>query len=178
VPLAHPSTRWHERKGTRSRVQQPRPPHGCHPERSEGSPYLAFVLACIILPITACNKTAANAVTTAEPDVSTMSHSDQAPATPISVGEALKEADTIGSNSIRVKGHFWWGKEGSMIYDDHYKPILLVDYTNAFCAKHSYAATFGPDSEHKSDIATVIGHFEHEQNGKLYLMIDDIAFES
>ena len=174
----HQITTEHERKGTALALPQSSPPHRRHPERSEGFPYFAFVLACMILPIAACNKTASNVVTTTPPSASTVNQSNQASATPLSVAEALKEADTIGSNPIRVKGHFWWGKEGSMIYDGHYEPVLLVGYSKAFDAKHSYAATFGPDSGHKSDIATVIGHFEHEQNGKLYLMIDDIAFES
>ena len=132
----------------------------------------------MILPIAACNKAAPNAVSTTPANASAAHQQDEAPATPVSVGEALKEAGTIGSNPSRVKGHFWWGKEGSMIYGDHYKPILLVGYSKAFDAKHTYAGTFGPDSGHKSTIATVVGRFEHEQNVKLYLMIDERVFAS
>ncbi|MDR3738965.1 MAG: hypothetical protein P4L40_08085 [Terracidiphilus sp.] len=40
-----------ERKGTPSGVPQPHTPHGCHPERSEGSPYFTFV---IVIAIAAC----------------------------------------------------------------------------------------------------------------------------
>jgi hypothetical protein len=64
-----------------------------------------------------------------------------------------------------------------MVYDSYYKSILLVGYSQAFNAKHTYANTFGPDSGRKSNIATLTGHFEHEKNGKLYLIADEISFE-
>jgi len=95
----------------------------------------------------------------------------------LTVAEANRQAESIGSRLISVRGHFWWGKEGSMVYDNYYKSILLVGYSNEFNAKHTYANTFGPDSGHKSNIATLTGHFEHEKNGKLYLIADDISFE-
>jgi hypothetical protein len=132
----------------------------------------------MILPLAACNKATPNNAAATPPKAATAGQPDQTPTSPISVAEALQQADTIGSNPIRVKGHFSWGKEGSMIYDGDYNPILLVGWSKAFDTKHSYATTFGPDSGHKSDVAIVAGHFEREPNGKLYLMIDDITFEN
>jgi hypothetical protein len=100
----------------------------------------------------------------------------QATAAPFSVAEARKQADTIGSNPIRVKGHFWWGKEGSMIYDSYYKAILKLQYSDAFNAKHPGLEFFLPVPPRKSNLATVTGHLRLEADGRLVLVTDDIQF--
>ena len=109
--------------------------------------------------------------------VTTLQARAQTTASTLTVAEANKQADSIGSGLVSVKAHFWWGKEGSMVYDDYHKSTLLVGYSKEFNTKHTYANTFGPDTGHKSNIATVTGHFEHEKSGKLYLIADDISFE-
>ena len=52
--FAHQSKWWHKRKGTPSGVPSTPLPHGCHPERSEGSPYFAFAVVCSLVCLTGC----------------------------------------------------------------------------------------------------------------------------
>jgi hypothetical protein len=185
--FAPSSSHGQERKGTRSRVPQTAPftavilSDGAQ-RRVEGSLYFAAALACIILYTAACNKAPSsppnpsNMTTIATPKAATADLMSQATAAPFSVAEARKQADTIGSNSIRVKGHFWWGKEGSMIYDSYYKAILKLQYSDAFNAKHPGLEFFLPVPRRKSNLATVTGRLRLETDGRLVLVADDIQF--
>ena len=89
--------------------------------------------------------------------VTTWQAAAQTTGSTFTVAEAIKQADSIGSRLVSVRGHFWWGKEGSMVYDSYYKSTLLVGYSKEFNAKHTYASTFGPDTGHKSNVATLTG---------------------
>ena len=113
---------------------------------------------------------------TATPKAATADLMSQAAAAPFSVAEALKQADTISSNPVRVKGHFWWGKEGSIIYDSYYKAVLKVQYSDAFNAKHPGLDFFLPVPRRKSNLAMVTGRLRLEADGRLVLIADDIQF--
>jgi hypothetical protein len=95
---------------------------------------------------------------------------------PLSVAEATQSANQVGSKQVLVEGHFWWGKEGSMIYDSYYKAVLRVHYSDAFNAKHPSLDFFLPTPRRKSDRATVTGHLNVGTDGKLTLIADDIQF--
>jgi len=179
VLLTYPITRWHKRKGTRSRVPHAlTQPPTFWPERSRRPEcrYFAVALVCIILPVASCNKATSHTAITTSPKVTVPNPIVQAPFTPISVAEALKQTDIAVSNPISVKGHFWWGKEGSMIYDSYYKAILKLQYSDAFNAKHPDLDFFLPVPRRKSNLATVTGRLSHAADGKLVLIADDVQF--
>lgn len=93
-----------------------------------------------------------------------------------SVSQAKSNATGLGSKEILVYGHFWWGKEGSMVFDGGYKAILIVRYSDEFLAEHPYNELFPYGKSRKSDIATIKGRLHLEANGKLVLIADDIKF--
>jgi hypothetical protein len=102
----------------------------------------------------------------------------QIPNSALTVAEATKQASQLGSNSVSVHGHFWCGKEGSMIYDSYYKPILLIRYSEIYMQKHtSFRSMCGFDTEHKSNLVTVTGHIETGKDGKLFFLVNEIAFD-
>lgn len=90
------------------------------------------------------------------------------------VAAAKDNAPRLGSRRVQVRGHFWLGKEGSMIYDSGYKAILRLQYSDAFNAMHSYHELLG--KTRKSDLVTIVGRLHLEPNGQLVLMADDIQF--
>jgi hypothetical protein len=93
-----------------------------------------------------------------------------------SVSQAKNNATRLGSKEILVNGQFWWGKEGSMVFDSGYKAILIVKYSDEFLAEHPYNELFPYGKSRKSDIATIKGHLHMEADGKLELIADDIKF--
>ncbi|HEY0796479.1 MAG TPA: hypothetical protein VGD64_11920 [Acidisarcina sp.] len=93
-----------------------------------------------------------------------------------SVAAAKEAATKLEGKAISVKGHFWWGKEGSMIYDSYYKAILTVQYSNAFNAKHPGLEFFLPNPRRKSNIATITGRISHKGDERVALIADDIEF--
>jgi hypothetical protein len=88
--------------------------------------------------------------------------------------DAQANAVRLGSNLVFVRGHFWCGKEGSMIFDSGYKAILKLRYSDDFKSKHSYQELLG--LARKSDIATVTGRLHLEPNGRIVLIAEDIRF--
>jgi hypothetical protein len=90
------------------------------------------------------------------------------------VAAAKENATRLGSSQVLVRGHFWWGKEGSIIFDGGYKPVLRLRYSDGFNAKHSYHDLFPTGKTRKSDVATITGRLHLEANGKLVLIADDI----
>jgi hypothetical protein len=90
------------------------------------------------------------------------------------VAAATDNASRLGSRRVQVRGHFWLGKEGSMIYDSGYKAILRLQYSDAFNAKHDFHELLG--KARKSDLVTITGCLHLEPNGKLVLIADDIQF--
>jgi len=92
------------------------------------------------------------------------------------VADAIDNASHLGSREVQVYGHFWWGKEGSMIYDSGHKAILILQYSNAFNAKHSYREFFPIGKTRKSDYATITGQLHAKENGQFVLVADDIKF--
>jgi hypothetical protein len=93
---------------------------------------------------------------------------------PLTVAEAKNNAARLASSPVSVRGHFWLGKEGSMIYDSGYKAILRLQYTDAFNAKHSFHELLA--NVRKSDIATITGRLGQDSNGRLILTADEIQF--
>jgi len=104
-------------------------------------------------------------------------HADAQTNSPVlSVANATQNAAQLGLNEIRVRGHFWWGKEGSMIYDSYFKTILIVQYSSNFNKKHPGMDIFLPQPRRKSNIAIITGQLQHESDGRLFLIADDIEF--
>ena len=93
-----------------------------------------------------------------------------------SVAAARQNAAQLGAKQISVKGHVWWGKEGSMIYDSYYKAILRLHYSDAFNSKYPGLAMLRALKSRKSNVATVTGHLRTESDGQLNLIADDIQF--
>jgi hypothetical protein len=93
-----------------------------------------------------------------------------------SVAAAKEQAVRLGSSQILVRGHFWWGKEGSMVFDSGYRAILRLRYSDAFLSKHPYDEMFPRGKTRKSDLATITGRLESQSNGRLILIADDIQF--
>ena len=60
-----------------------------------------------------------------------------------------------------------------MIYDDGYKAVLLLRFSKAFSAKHSWNEML--IKTRRSEIATVDGHLERGPGG-LILVADEIRF--
>jgi hypothetical protein len=92
------------------------------------------------------------------------------------VGAAIENAARLGSSQILVRGHFWWGKEGSMVFDSGYRTILRLRYSDAFLSKHPYHEMFPSGKTRKSDIVMITGRLQAESNGRLVLIADDIQF--
>jgi hypothetical protein len=88
--------------------------------------------------------------------------------------DAKANAARLGSNPVIVRGHFWCGKEGSMMFDSGYKAVLRLRYSDDFNSKHSYMELLG--FARKSDVATVTGRLHVEPNGHLVLIAEDIRF--
>jgi hypothetical protein len=85
----------------------------------------------------------------------------QTPNSPLTVAEATQQASQLGSAPVFVHGHFWCGKEGSMIYDSYYKSVLRMSYSEIYLKKHtSYSSRCGFDSKHESNLVTVTGHIQ------------------
>jgi len=103
----------------------------------------------------------------------------QAPKSSLTIAEATKKAAQLGANTVSVHGHFWCGKEGSMIYDSYYKSILRISFSEAYLHKHSsFRSRCGFDIEHKSNLVTMTGHLEAQQDGKLALVTDELTFDN
>lgn len=100
-----------------------------------------------------------------------------APARPVFT--VIREATQIGNQQISVKGHLWIGKEGSMVYDSGYKSILAVGPSQAFSAKNGNWFTYFSRRRTRrvSELSTLTGHLQSRANGKLLLLVDDIAPE-
>lgn len=92
------------------------------------------------------------------------------------VSAAIDNAARLGSSPVSVRGHFWWGKEGSIVFDGGYKAVLVLHYSEEFNAKHSYHELFPTGKMRKSDVATITGRLHMEANGRLVLIADDIQF--
>jgi hypothetical protein len=92
------------------------------------------------------------------------------------VGAAKENSAHLGSSQILVRGHFWWGKEGSMVFDNGYRAILGLRYSDAFLAKHPYHEMSPSGKTRKSNIVTITGRLQTESNGRLVLIADDILF--
>lgn len=92
------------------------------------------------------------------------------------VAAAKDNAAQLGSSPVSVRGRFWWGKEGSIVFDSGYKAVLVLQYSDAFNAKHSYHELFPTGKKRKSDVATIAGRLHMEANGRLVLIADDIWF--
>lgn len=90
------------------------------------------------------------------------------------VEDAKRNAAKLGSNQVMVSGHFWWGKEGSMIFDSGYKATLAVRYSDEFNARHSLRELV--NESRKADVVTITGRFHLEPTGRLTLIADDIRF--
>jgi hypothetical protein len=60
-----------------------------------------------------------------------------------------------------------------MIYDDGHKAVLLLHFSKAFSAKHSWNEML--IETRRSDIVTVDAHLEREPRG-LFLVADEIRF--
>ena len=91
-----------------------------------------------------------------------------------SVAAARQNAPRLQSKQIEVRGHIWWGKEGSMIYDSHYKAILKLQTSDAFNAKYSWEDVL--HNVRQSNLVTAIGHLHREPDGQLLFVADDIDF--
>jgi hypothetical protein len=89
------------------------------------------------------------------------------------VATAKDNAVRLGSSRISVRGHFWLGKEGSMIFDSGFKEILPLHYSDEFNSKYSYHELIG--KVRKSDVVTITGRLSRA-NGGLVLIADDIQF--
>ncbi|HEV2214763.1 MAG TPA: hypothetical protein VGR64_05695 [Terracidiphilus sp.] len=92
------------------------------------------------------------------------------------VAAAKDNAVRLGSRQIQVRGHFWWGKEGSMIYDSGYKAILPLHYSAGFNSKYPIEKLLRAVRIRKSDLATITGRLQLEPNGRFVLAADDIQF--
>lgn len=96
----------------------------------------------------------------------------------LTVAEAKAQAIQLGSTLLSVHGHFWCGKEGSMVYDSYYKSVLRIHYSEIFLQKHtSFSSRCGFDSEHKSNLVTITGHIESDKDGKLSLVANEVIFD-
>jgi len=93
---------------------------------------------------------------------------------PLTVAEAKDNAARLGSSQIFVRGHFWLGKEGSMIYDSGYKAILGLQYSAAFNAKHSFHELLVKARE--SDLVTITGRLGLDPKRRSVLIADEIQF--
>jgi hypothetical protein len=91
-----------------------------------------------------------------------------------SVAAATDDAGRLGSSPVSVRGHFWWGKEGSMIFDSGYKAVLPLQYSDEFNSKHSFPEFVS--KPRKSDVVTITGRLHSKPNGRLTLVADDIQF--
>lgn len=93
---------------------------------------------------------------------------------PLSVAEAKDSAARLGSSQVSVRGHIWVGKEGSMIYDNRYKAILRLQFSDAFNAKHSFYDLLS--KARQFDLATITGRLGLDSNGRIVLIADDVQF--
>jgi hypothetical protein len=93
---------------------------------------------------------------------------------PLTVAAAKQSAPQLGSQQVLVRGHFWWGKEGSMIYDGGYKATLKVEYPPAYNAKYPGLSILHLAREHK--FATVTGRLRMDTGGHVVLVADDLQF--
>ena len=93
---------------------------------------------------------------------------------PLTVAEAKDNAARLGSSQVSVRGHFWLGKEGSMIYDSGHKAILGLQYSDAFNAKHSFHELLG--KARNSDLVTITGRFGLDPKRRFVLIADEIQF--
>ena len=93
---------------------------------------------------------------------------------PLTVAEAKEAAATLGSSQVLVRGHFWIGKEGSMIYDSRYKAILGLQYSPSFNAKHSFHELLV--GARKSDFVTITGRLGLDSKRRSVLIADEIQF--
>ena len=91
------------------------------------------------------------------------------------VAAAKDSAARLGSTQVSVQGHFWWGKEGSIIFDSGYKAVLQLKYSDEFLKKHPYHELFPTGKTRKSDLATITGRL-HLEASKVVLIADDIQF--
>jgi hypothetical protein len=90
------------------------------------------------------------------------------------VAAAKQNAAHVGVGTVLVHGHFWCGKEGSIIFDTGYKAVLKLRFSDHFNSKHSFRELL--DNARKSDVATIEGQLQVEPNGRVILIADDIRF--
>lgn len=93
---------------------------------------------------------------------------------PLTVAVAKQSAPQLGSQQVLVHGHFWWGKEGSIIYDSGHKATMIVEYSPVFNAKYP-----GLEIVHlarQGKFATVTGRLRIDRKRGVTLVADDIAF--
>ncbi len=88
--------------------------------------------------------------------------------------DAKENAGRLGYNQVFVRGHFWCGKEGSMLFDSGFKAVLSLRYSDDFNSKHSYMELL--NFARKSDVAMVTGRLHVEPNGQLVLIAEDLHF--
>jgi DNA polymerase-3 subunit delta len=93
---------------------------------------------------------------------------------PLTVAAAEQSAARLASQQVLVRGHFWWGKEGSIIYDKGHRAIMIVEYSPAFNAKYP-----GLEIMHlarQGKFATVTGRLRIGSKRGVTLVADDISF--
>jgi len=71
----------------------------------------------------------------------------------------------------------FFGKEGAMVYDSYYKATLGLKFSAKYQADHRQDTSFSPLTGHKSNRATLTGHFGHGPHGDLICVVDEISPE-
>jgi hypothetical protein len=92
-----------------------------------------------------------------------------------SVAQAVQHTAEVNQQRIRVKAHFWWGKEGSMVYNSYFKAILSLQYSDEYQSKHlslEYLIT----GAKKHGLVIVTGRLKSGQHGKPVFVADDLVF--
>ena len=106
-------------------------------------------------------------------DLISKSGSDIAPTTGTHQASG-KNALQFGSQQVLVRGHFWWGKEGSMVYDSGYKAILRLEYSPTCNAKYPGLSILR--LSRGRNLATITGRLRIDPGGRVTLVADDIQF--
>jgi hypothetical protein len=94
-----------------------------------------------------------------------------------SVAQAIQQSSTYNLQRVRVKAHFWWGKEGSMVYDSYYKAVLRLQYSDEYQSNHP-TLKYLIDGSRKHCLVIVTGRLKSGEHGKPILVADDLVFLS
>ena len=104
-----------------------------------------------------------------------LSAAEQANDRTYSVAQAIQGTTTASSERIRVKAHFWWGKEGSMIYDSYFKAVLLLQYSDEYKRKHP-SLQYLIAGTRQSGLVIATGRLASGGTGKPVFVADDLVF--